>query len=134
MKLHIRIEQDEADYYVADYYVIDDPAVEYLPFNLSISVAAHASIQPSFVLSDSPGPFFLIPPLFRFFSQLIFPVSCIFFFFFIFSFTFPPKPITISTIIAWVKECEKRIDLSEPLASDLYLPAKGKSLYAALSD
>jgi CheY-like chemotaxis protein len=40
---------------------------------------------------------------------------------------FLSKPMSISTITAWVKECEKRIDLSEPLASDLYLPAMGKS-------
>jgi len=43
------------------------------------------------------------------------------------------KPVSISTIIAWVKDCEKRVDLSDPLASDLYLPAKKKSLYVASS-
>lgn len=46
---------------------------------------------------------------------------------------FLPKPMSISTIITWVKECEKRFDLSEPLASDLYLPAKGKPLCVAPS-
>lgn len=40
---------------------------------------------------------------------------------------FLSKPIRISTITAWVKECETRFDLSEPLATDLYLPATGKS-------
>lgn len=40
---------------------------------------------------------------------------------------FLSKPMSISTITAWVKECEKSFDLSEPLASDLYLPATGKS-------
>lgn len=43
------------------------------------------------------------------------------------------KPVPISTIIAWVKECEKRVDLSDSLASELYLPAKKKSLYVAPS-
>lgn len=47
---------------------------------------------------------------------------------------FLPKPMSISTITAWVKECEKRFDLSEPLASDLYLPATGTSLSAASSE
>jgi hypothetical protein len=46
---------------------------------------------------------------------------------------FFPKPVPISTIIAWVKECEKRVDLSESLASDLYLPAKKKSLHVSPS-
>jgi CheY-like chemotaxis protein len=41
---------------------------------------------------------------------------------------FFPKPLLISTLVAWLKECEKRFDLSEPLASDLFLPAKKKSL------
>lgn len=41
---------------------------------------------------------------------------------------FFPKPLLISTLLAWLKECEKRFDLSEPLASDLFLPAKKKSL------
>jgi len=40
---------------------------------------------------------------------------------------FISKPMRIAAITAWVKECEKRINLSEPLASDLYLPATGKS-------
>jgi len=40
---------------------------------------------------------------------------------------FFPKPLLISTLLAWLKECEKRFDLSEPLASDLFLPAKKKS-------
>ena len=46
---------------------------------------------------------------------------------------FFPKPVHISTILAWAQECEKRVDLSDPLASDLYLPAKKKSLYVASS-
>ncbi|MDP2156436.1 MAG: response regulator [Nitrospirota bacterium] len=41
---------------------------------------------------------------------------------------FLSKPMSISTITAWVKECETRFDLSEPLATDLYMPATGKSL------
>ena len=41
---------------------------------------------------------------------------------------FFPKPLLISTLLAWLKECEKRFDLSEPLALDLFLPAKGKTL------
>jgi CheY-like chemotaxis protein len=36
------------------------------------------------------------------------------------------KPVIISTFLAWLKECEERYDLSEPLASDLFLPAKKK--------
>lgn len=44
---------------------------------------------------------------------------------------FFPKPLLISTLLAWVKECEKRIDLSEPLASDLFLPAKKENLSVA---
>jgi CheY-like chemotaxis protein len=44
---------------------------------------------------------------------------------------FFPKPLLISTLLAWLKECEKRFDLSEPLASDLFLPAKKKSLRVA---
>jgi CheY-like chemotaxis protein len=40
---------------------------------------------------------------------------------------FFPKPLLIPTLIAWLKECETRFDLSEPLASDLYQPAKKKS-------
>ncbi|MBI5847899.1 MAG: response regulator [Nitrospirae bacterium] len=38
------------------------------------------------------------------------------------------KPMRISAITEWVKECEKRFDLSEPLATDLYMPATGKQL------
>jgi CheY-like chemotaxis protein len=41
---------------------------------------------------------------------------------------FFPKPLLIATLTAWIKECEKRFDLSEPLASDLFLPAKKKTL------
>lgn len=41
---------------------------------------------------------------------------------------FFPKPLLISTLLAWLKECEKRFDLSEPLAADLFLPAKKKSI------
>lgn len=40
---------------------------------------------------------------------------------------FIPKPLLISTLVAWLGECEKRVDLTEPLASDLFLPAKKKS-------
>lgn len=40
---------------------------------------------------------------------------------------FCPKPLLISTLMAWLKECETRFDLSEPLALDLYQPAKKKS-------
>jgi hypothetical protein len=40
---------------------------------------------------------------------------------------FFPKPLLISTIMAWVRECERRIDLSEPVASELFLPAKEKT-------
>ena len=47
---------------------------------------------------------------------------------------FFPKPQLMSPLMAWLKECEERFDLSEPLAPDLFLPAKKKSLYAALSD
>ena len=39
---------------------------------------------------------------------------------------FLPKPVDIHTILAWIKGCEERIDLSEPLAPDLFLPAKQK--------
>lgn len=39
---------------------------------------------------------------------------------------FITKPVSASTLIAWIRECEKRIDLSEPLATDLYLPATKK--------
>lgn len=37
---------------------------------------------------------------------------------------FFPKPIHISVLLEWVKECEGRLDLSEPLAPDLFLPGK----------
>ena len=47
---------------------------------------------------------------------------------------FFPKPLLISTLLAWLKECENRIDLSEPLAADLFLPAKKKSLQVGLND
>ena len=40
---------------------------------------------------------------------------------------FLPKPVDIHTILAWIKGCEERIDLSEPLAPDLFLPAKKKA-------
>ncbi len=39
---------------------------------------------------------------------------------------FLSKPMNISEITSWVRQCEKRIDLSEPLAADLYLPAQKK--------
>jgi CheY-like chemotaxis protein len=39
---------------------------------------------------------------------------------------FFPKPLLISTLLAWVRECESRIDLSEPVASELFLPSKKK--------
>jgi CheY-like chemotaxis protein len=38
-----------------------------------------------------------------------------------------PKPVPVATFLAWLQECERRFDLSEPLASDLYLPAKKKT-------
>jgi len=38
------------------------------------------------------------------------------------------KPLPISTLMAWVKECNQRVDLSEPLATDLFMPAKHTSL------
>lgn len=38
------------------------------------------------------------------------------------------KPMNISEITSWVRQCEKRFDLSEPLAADLYLPAAKKAL------
>jgi CheY-like chemotaxis protein len=41
---------------------------------------------------------------------------------------FFPKPLPISTLVAWLRECEKRIDLTEPLASNLFLPAGKKSI------
>jgi CheY-like chemotaxis protein len=44
------------------------------------------------------------------------------------------KPMPIFDITEWVKECEGRVDLSEPLASDLYLPATKKSIYVASSE
>jgi CheY-like chemotaxis protein len=39
-----------------------------------------------------------------------------------------PKPLDLSNFIAWLQECEKRFDLSEPLASELYQPEKKKTL------
>jgi CheY-like chemotaxis protein len=47
---------------------------------------------------------------------------------------FFPKPLLISTLLAWLRECEKRFDLSEPLAADLFLPAKKKPLPVGLAD
>jgi CheY-like chemotaxis protein len=41
-----------------------------------------------------------------------------------------PKPLSISTLIEWLQECEKRFNLSEPLASELYQPQRKKSLVA----
>jgi CheY-like chemotaxis protein len=41
---------------------------------------------------------------------------------------FIPKPSLIPTLAAWLQECEKRFDLTEPLASDLFLPAKKKAI------
>lgn len=38
------------------------------------------------------------------------------------------KTKIVAALLPWIKECEKRFDLSEPLASDLYLPAQNKSL------
>jgi CheY-like chemotaxis protein len=40
---------------------------------------------------------------------------------------FFPKPVPVAAFLAWLQECERRVDLSEPLASDLYLPAKEKT-------
>jgi CheY-like chemotaxis protein len=42
---------------------------------------------------------------------------------------FFPKPVLLSTLLAWIKECEERFDLSEPLASDLLLPGKKENFY-----
>ena len=44
-----------------------------------------------------------------------------------------PKPVPVSTIITWAQECEKRVDISEALASDLYLPARKESFCIAPS-
>jgi CheY-like chemotaxis protein len=41
-----------------------------------------------------------------------------------------PKPLDLSNLIAWLQECEKRFNLSEPLASELYQPQRKKSLVA----
>lgn len=41
---------------------------------------------------------------------------------------FFPKPLLISTLIAWIKECESRTDLAEPLAEDLFLPSSNRSI------
>ena len=41
---------------------------------------------------------------------------------------FLPKPVLVPTFLAWLKECERNFDLSEPLASDLFLPAKQENL------
>lgn len=41
-----------------------------------------------------------------------------------------PKPLGISSLIEWLQECEKRFNLSEPLASELYQPQRKKSLVA----
>jgi CheY-like chemotaxis protein len=41
---------------------------------------------------------------------------------------FLPKPVFIDTILAWVKECEGRVDLSEPLAFELFSPVKQETL------
>jgi CheY-like chemotaxis protein len=38
------------------------------------------------------------------------------------------KPTLVSTLATWLPECEKRFNLAEPLASDLYLPVKKKSI------
>ena len=46
---------------------------------------------------------------------------------------FFPKPLLISTLLAWIKECEKRFDLSEPLTADLFLPARKKPLPVGLA-
>jgi CheY-like chemotaxis protein len=39
------------------------------------------------------------------------------------------KPLSLTTLFAWLKECEERFDLSEPLASDLYLPSRKEDLF-----
>jgi CheY-like chemotaxis protein len=41
---------------------------------------------------------------------------------------FIAKPSLVSTLAVWLRECEKRVDLAEPLASELFLPAKKKSI------
>ena len=40
------------------------------------------------------------------------------------------KPLSISTLIEWLQECEKRFNLSEPLASELYQPQREKTIVA----
>jgi CheY-like chemotaxis protein len=45
---------------------------------------------------------------------------------------FFPKPLLISTLLAWVRECESRIDLSEPVSSELFLPGKKEALHVPL--
>lgn len=37
------------------------------------------------------------------------------------------KPVYVSKLLAWIRECLERVDLSEPLAADLFLPAKKES-------
>jgi CheY-like chemotaxis protein len=41
-----------------------------------------------------------------------------------------PKPLIIPALIAWLQECEKRFNLSEPLASELYQPQRKRTLVA----
>jgi CheY-like chemotaxis protein len=43
--------------------------------------------------------------------------------------SFFSKPLPISVLMDWIRECQRRTDLSEPLAKELFLPAKKKSLY-----
>jgi CheY-like chemotaxis protein len=44
---------------------------------------------------------------------------------------FFPKPIAISELMDWIWGCQRRTDLSEPLAAELFLPAKQKSIYVS---
>jgi len=44
------------------------------------------------------------------------------------------KPPVITALITWLEECQERINLAEPLVSELYFPAKGKSFQLACDD
>jgi hypothetical protein len=46
---------------------------------------------------------------------------------------FLSKPVPIETLLTWIKECEERFDLSEPLASDLFLPGKKENIWVRSS-
>ena len=46
---------------------------------------------------------------------------------------FLPKPVPIHVMLALVKECEGRVDLSDSLAFELFLPAKQEPLLVSSS-